>query len=185
MWCVATFPRSTSLRVTCHIGIQRRRQWAASSHPKTLELFRSRARSPARAFSTWARLESAQSLRVCRDMPSISMNYVLARSSSQETSGGFARRMNLFADHQLRFATGASAATHQLHHPQRNDTICLECQQHQRIDHFPVLLHSQDERAGMVPKFNQCARCVRRDDSEFVTRMRSSRARCRPPLHEN
>jgi len=69
-------------------------------------------------------------------MPSISIDYFIARSSGHETCSSFESRMYLFADHQFSFATGASATAHQLHHPQRNYAICFECQQHQRIDHL-------------------------------------------------
>jgi hypothetical protein len=68
-------------------------------------------------------------------MLSISMNYFLARSTSHQICGSFDSRMYLFAHHSFSFAPGASAAPHQLHHPQRNDAICFERQHHHRTEH--------------------------------------------------
>jgi hypothetical protein len=65
------------------------------------------------------------------------MDYFITRSTCHETGGSFESSMYLFADHQFRFATSASAAAHQFHHPQRNYAICFDCQHHQRIDHPP------------------------------------------------
>jgi hypothetical protein len=72
-------------------------------------------------------------------MPAISMDYFLARRAGKQTRSSFEGGMDLFANHQFSFATGGSATAHKLHHPQRNYAICFECQQHQRIDHLPVL----------------------------------------------
>jgi hypothetical protein len=95
-------------------------------------------------------------------MPSISMDDVFARSAGHEAGGRFERRVNLFTDHQFGLAAGATAATHQLHHPKRNDAICFKRQQHQRIDHSPVPLNSQDDRAEIVPA-RKCKETAARD----------------------
>jgi hypothetical protein len=52
-------------------------------------------------------------------MPAIDGLFVRSKrrqADSQYFEGG----MDLFANHQFSFATGASAAAHQLHHSQRN-----------------------------------------------------------------
>src|SRR5579872_1122600 len=68
-------------------------------------------------------------------MPSVSLNYFIARRTRDQTGGSFESRQDFFTDHEVGFAASASAAAHQLHHPQRNDLICFDRQQHQRIDH--------------------------------------------------
>jgi hypothetical protein len=70
-------------------------------------------------------------------MPSISMNYLVARRTSHQACGSLHGRGYLFADHSFSFAPGAFAATHQLHHPKRNDAIRFQRQHHQRIEHPP------------------------------------------------
>jgi hypothetical protein len=65
------------------------------------------------------------------------MDYLIARSTGHQVCGSFERRMYLFADHQLGFAMGLSAAAHQFHHPQRDYAIGFDCQHHQGIDHPP------------------------------------------------
>ena len=74
-------------------------------------------------------------LRIFRYVLSVSMNYFIPGSTSHQTCVSFESRAYLFADHQIRFALGASAAAHQLHHPKRNYPVCFGCQQHQRIEY--------------------------------------------------
>jgi hypothetical protein len=59
------------------------------------------------------------------------MNYVIARSTSQQTCASFKRGMCLFGDHPFSFTTSGSAADHQFHHPKRNYGVCFNRQHHQ------------------------------------------------------
>jgi hypothetical protein len=118
---------------------------------KAAELLPSAPRSLEPTVSASAGIKLAQPFRIYRYMPSISLNYFIARSASHQTGGSFESRMYLFADHQFSFAASASTAAHQLHHPQRNYAICFDRQQHQWIDHRRPLYCYQDERAEMVP----------------------------------
>jgi hypothetical protein len=65
--------------------------------------------------------------------------------------------MYLFADHQFGLATGTFATAHQLHHPQRNYTICFECQQHKRIEHCSFLYIAKTKGLKWFPKSNPVA----------------------------
>jgi hypothetical protein len=73
--------------------------------------------------------------------------------------------MYLFADHQFSLAMGAFATAHQLHHPQRNYTICFECQQHKRIEHCSFLYIAKTKGLKWFPKSNPVANdaAVRQD----------------------
>jgi hypothetical protein len=84
-----------------------------------------------------ARIEPSQPLRIGRYVLSISMNDLIARRTGHQACGSLHGRGYLFADHSLSFAPGAFAATHQLHHPKRNDAIRFQRQHHQRIKHPP------------------------------------------------
>jgi hypothetical protein len=66
-------------------------------------------------------------------MLSITLDYLIPRGTSHQTCGSLESRMNFFADHQFSFAPGTSAATHQLHHPQRNYLICFDRQQNKGL----------------------------------------------------
>jgi hypothetical protein len=74
----------------------------------------------------------------------------------------------------LSFATGEFATAHQLHHPQRNYAICLECQHHHGIDHFLSLFKAKLKGLKWFRKFNQmlCAR----DSSAIVGNLDLDRA---------
>ena len=87
-------------------------------------------------------------LRIFRHMLSVSMNYFIPGSTSHQTCGSFESRFYLFADHQICFAPGASAASHQLHHPKRNYSACFRCQQHQGIEH--ILRSTWDKMNGRL-----------------------------------
>jgi hypothetical protein len=52
------------------------------AHPNAVELLPARPRSPEPTFSASAGMKPAQSLRICRDMSSISMDYFIARCPS-------------------------------------------------------------------------------------------------------
>jgi len=74
------------------------------------------------------------------------MDNFFARSAGKQTRSSFEGGMDLFANHQFGFATGASATAHKLHHPQRNYAICFECQQHQELIIYYPLHGKQKDR---------------------------------------
>jgi len=63
-------------------------------------------------------------------VPSVSIDYFIARSTSHKTYGGLESGTYFFTAHLLGFATRTPAAAHQLHHPGSNYIVGFNCQQH-------------------------------------------------------
>jgi hypothetical protein len=137
----------TGFPAHCHTGSERKNCSAPCvrkvSNTSNRKLTLRRAASS--FFSRLAYL--AQPFRISCHMLSISMNYVIARSTSQQTCASFKRRMCLFGDHPFSFTTSGSAADHQFHHPKRNYGVCFNRQHHQGSElpppHCRALIESE------------------------------------------